>query len=126
MIGDKTGAGGYGSRSIIAVIRTPNGAPWLAAVYLTGNEADMKALNVAIARIGAAMMEVISAAPNSATKPPERWQTSRRPVGNSRVMAWVSYGDVLRKSGAALIREPRNLFSAQALMMEIDAAMERL
>ncbi|TJZ88996.1 class A beta-lactamase [Paracoccus gahaiensis] len=60
-IGDKTGAGGYGSRSIIAVIRTPQGDPWLASVYLTGNEADMPTRNRAIARIGAAIVSEISA-----------------------------------------------------------------
>jgi len=56
-ISDKTGAGGHGSRSIIAVIRTPEGNPWLAAVYLTGSTADMTTLNQAIARIGAAMVD---------------------------------------------------------------------
>lgn len=60
-IGDKTGAGGNGSRSIIAVIRTPAGDPWLAAIYLTGNSADMATRNTAIARIGAAMVAEISA-----------------------------------------------------------------
>ena len=41
IIGDKTGAGGHGSRSIDAVIRRPHDTPGLAAVYLSGNEADM-------------------------------------------------------------------------------------
>ncbi|MCZ0813424.1 MAG: class A beta-lactamase [Pseudomonadota bacterium] len=58
-IGDKTGAGGHGSRSIIAVIRGPRGDAWLAAIYLTGNDADMETRNAAIARIGAAMVEEI-------------------------------------------------------------------
>ncbi|QDA35875.1 class A beta-lactamase (plasmid) [Paracoccus liaowanqingii] len=62
VIGDKTGAGGYGSRSIIAVIRPPQGDPWLTAVYLTGNEADMPTRNRAIARIGAALVSEITAA----------------------------------------------------------------
>lgn len=60
-IGDKTGAGGNGSRSIIAVIRTPAGDPWLAAIYLTGNSADMATRNTAIARIGAALVAEIAA-----------------------------------------------------------------
>lgn len=68
-IGDKTGAGGHGSRSIIAVIRTPQGAPWLAAVYLTGNKASMEARNAAIARIGAAMIAQIGAQPVAGTAP---------------------------------------------------------
>ena len=59
IIGDKTGAGGNGSRSIVAVIRPPEGTPWLAAVYLTGNEADMATRNAAIARIGAAIVTEI-------------------------------------------------------------------
>ncbi|WP_405401422.1 class A beta-lactamase [Paracoccus sp. Ld10] len=58
-IGDKTGAGGYGSRSIIAVIRPPQGDAWVASVYLTGNDADMATRNRAIARIGAAMVDTI-------------------------------------------------------------------
>ncbi|WP_280821845.1 class A beta-lactamase [Pseudaminobacter soli (ex Li et al. 2025)] len=60
-IGDKTGAGERGSRSIVAVIRPPYGDPWLAAIYLTGNEADLKTRNDAIAKIGAAMVETIKA-----------------------------------------------------------------
>lgn len=60
-IGDKTGAGERGSRSIVAVIRPPHGGPWLATIYLTGNEADMKTHNRAIAKIGAAMVETIKA-----------------------------------------------------------------
>lgn len=68
-IGDKTGAGGHGSRSIIAVIRTPQGSPWLAAIYLTGNTASMDARNAAIARIGAAMIRQIGAQPATDTSP---------------------------------------------------------
>ncbi|GGH53275.1 hypothetical protein GCM10011341_18590 [Frigidibacter albus] len=60
-IGDKSGAGDIGSRSIVAVLRTPAGDPWLAAVYLTGNNADMDARNTAVARIGAAMVAEITA-----------------------------------------------------------------
>ncbi|MCZ0962537.1 class A beta-lactamase [Paracoccus benzoatiresistens] len=59
IIGDKTGAGGHGSRSIVAVVRPPEGDPWLAAVYLTGNQADMATRNRAIARIGAAIVAEI-------------------------------------------------------------------
>lgn len=58
-IADRTGAGGHGSRSIVALIRTPQDEPWLAAVYLTGNEADMASRNAAIARIGQAIMAEI-------------------------------------------------------------------
>lgn len=58
-IADRTGAGGHGSRSIVALIRTPQDEPWLAAVYLTDNEADMASRNAAIARIGEAIVTEI-------------------------------------------------------------------
>lgn len=60
-IGDKTGAGGHGSRSIIAVLRSPAGKPWLATVYMTQTKADADGRNAAIARIGAAMFADIAA-----------------------------------------------------------------
>jgi len=63
VIADKTGAGERGSRSIIAVIRPPSGKPWLAAIYLTGNGADLRTRNQAIAKIGAAMIEAIRSRP---------------------------------------------------------------
>lgn len=59
-IADKTGAGGHGSRSIIAIIRPPDGVPWLAAIYLTDNKADMNCRNLAIARIGSAFVKAIA------------------------------------------------------------------
>ena len=52
-IGDKTGAGGHGSRAIVAVIRPPERAPVLAAVYITETEATFAARNAAIATLGA-------------------------------------------------------------------------
>ena len=58
-IGDKTGAGGHGSRSIVAIIRPPHRQPWLAAIYLTGNDADIRARNQAIAQIGAAIIRTM-------------------------------------------------------------------
>ncbi|MFD1910897.1 hypothetical protein [Halodurantibacterium flavum] len=61
IIGDKTGAGGHGSRSIIAVIRPPHDTPWLAAADLTGDDADMATRNRTIARIGAAIVSEIAA-----------------------------------------------------------------
>lgn len=60
IIGDKSGAGGHGSRSIIAVIWPSSDRPLLAAIYMTGADADMAARNAAIARIGAAMFETLS------------------------------------------------------------------
>lgn len=58
-IGDKTGAGGYGSRSIIAVIWPPTRKPILAALYITESEASFKERNAAIADIGQVIFEVL-------------------------------------------------------------------
>ncbi len=58
-IGDKSGAGGFGFRSIVSVIWPPGGGPVLAAIYTTENDADMLVLNEAIAEIGAAMVREI-------------------------------------------------------------------
>lgn len=54
-IGDKTGAGGYGSRSIAAIMWPPSGSPVIATVYITETDASFDARNEAIARIGAAI-----------------------------------------------------------------------
>ncbi|SFN71112.1 beta-lactamase class A [Roseovarius lutimaris] len=61
VIGDKSGAGGHGSRSIIAVIWPTPDRPVLAAIYMTENDADMPARNAAIAEIGAAMFAELRA-----------------------------------------------------------------
>lgn len=55
-IADKTGAGGYGARSLIAVMWPPTGTPIIAAVYMTENEASFADRNAAIAEIGAAIV----------------------------------------------------------------------
>ena len=57
-IADKTGAGGYGSRSIIAVIWPPSKQPLVVGIYITQTAALMAASNQAIARIGAVLSEV--------------------------------------------------------------------
>lgn len=54
-IGDKTGAGGHGSRNIAAVMWPPTGNPIVATIYITENEASMDDRNAAIAQIGAAI-----------------------------------------------------------------------
>lgn len=54
-IGDKTGAGGYGSRSIAAIIWPPSRKPLITTVYITETEASFDERNAAIAQIGAAL-----------------------------------------------------------------------
>ena len=51
-IADKTGAGGHGSRAIIAAVYPPQQAPFYVAIYLTHTEATMEMANTAIAQIG--------------------------------------------------------------------------
>ena len=58
-IGDKSGAGGFGSRSIIAVVWPPDGALVLTALYITQTDADFPARNAAVAEVGAAMFEAL-------------------------------------------------------------------
>ena len=54
-IADKTGAGDYGSRSIIAVIWPPSMPPLVLGLYITQTKASLPASNQAIARIGAVL-----------------------------------------------------------------------
>ena len=58
-IADKTGAGGYGSRSIVAVIWPPSKQPLVTGIYITQTKASMQASNQAIARIGAVFKDAI-------------------------------------------------------------------
>ncbi len=58
-IADKTGAGGHGSRGIVAVIWPPGRAPVVTAIYIADTTASMDARNAAIARIGAALASQI-------------------------------------------------------------------
>jgi len=55
-IGDKSGAGGHGSRGIIAFLRAPDGETYLAAIYLTESQANFSRRNEVIADIGRAMI----------------------------------------------------------------------
>ncbi|MCE7027463.1 class A beta-lactamase [Jiella avicenniae] len=54
-IADRTGAGGHGSRSIVAIAWPPERQPIVAAIYLTGTDASMEARSAAIADIGKAI-----------------------------------------------------------------------
>lgn len=51
-IADRSGAGGNGSRAIIALIRPPERRPIVIAIYITGTEASLHELDAAIAEIG--------------------------------------------------------------------------
>ncbi len=55
-IGDRTGAGGYGSRGVIAVMWPPGRAPIVAAIYITGTSATMDQRDAAIAELGEALV----------------------------------------------------------------------
>lgn len=59
-IADKTGAGGHGSRSIIAVIWPPSKQPLVVAIYVTQTTAPMTDSNKAVARIGAMLKDAAS------------------------------------------------------------------
>lgn len=61
VIGDKTGAGGHGSRAITAFIQPENGPPYMAAIYLTESDADFKLRNQVVSEIGQAMIAEIKA-----------------------------------------------------------------
>lgn len=58
-IADKTGAGGNGSRSIIAVIWPSSKQPLVVAIYVTQTKASMQATDQAIANIGTALKEAL-------------------------------------------------------------------
>lgn len=59
-IGDRTGAGGHGTRGVAAVMWPPQRAPIVAAIYLTETEASIEARNAAIASIGQAIAAAVS------------------------------------------------------------------
>lgn len=52
IVADRTGAGGYGSRAISAVMWPPNRQPIVAALYITETDASFDERNAIIARIG--------------------------------------------------------------------------
>ncbi|MBB5517186.1 beta-lactamase class A/beta-lactamase class A CARB-5 [Rubricella aquisinus] len=55
-IEDRTGAGGYGSRSIVAVLYPPQRQPIIAALFITETDASFPRRNAAIAEVGAAIV----------------------------------------------------------------------
>lgn len=58
-IADKSGAGGHGSRSIIAVIWPPERSAVVIAIYITQTTASMSASNQAVSRIGSALAKAM-------------------------------------------------------------------
>jgi beta-lactamase class A len=58
-IADKTGAGGHGARSIIAVIWPPTSEPVVVSIYMIENDASFADRNQAIAEIGTAIVETV-------------------------------------------------------------------
>lgn len=57
VIADRSGAGGYGSRGITAVVWSESHQPIIVAIYLTQTEASFDRRNRAIAQIGEAIFE---------------------------------------------------------------------
>ncbi|WP_417579285.1 class A beta-lactamase [Nitrincola sp.] len=59
VIGDRTGAGGFGSRSITAVIWPAEREPVFVAFYITETTASFEERNAAIAQLGRVLIELI-------------------------------------------------------------------
>lgn len=62
-IGDRTGAGGYGTRGVVAIIWPPEQKPLIAAIYITQTEASMEQRNAVIASIARQLAKTISERP---------------------------------------------------------------
>lgn len=62
-IGDRTGAGGYGTRGIVAIIWPPQQKPLIAAIYITQTEASMEQRNAVIASIARQLATAVSGNP---------------------------------------------------------------
>lgn len=60
IVADRTGAGGFGSRSITAIIWPPEREPIVVALYLTQTEASFAERNKAIAEIGEAIVLMVN------------------------------------------------------------------
>ncbi|ABM18172.1 Beta-lactamase [Marinobacter nauticus VT8] len=64
VVADRTGAGGFGSRSITAVIWPPERQPIVVALYLTQTDASFAERNAAIAEIGEAIVLTVPVDPS--------------------------------------------------------------
>ncbi len=58
-IGDRTGAGGYGSRGIISVLLPPQQKPIFVSIYVTETQSTLAERNAMIAKIGKAIIEAL-------------------------------------------------------------------
>lgn len=54
-IADRGGAGGHGTRGVIALLRPPEGPPLVVAIYMDGRKHPLKVRDAAIAEIGKAI-----------------------------------------------------------------------
>ncbi|MDG5501266.1 class A beta-lactamase [Marinobacter sp. BGYM27] len=59
VVADRTGAGGFGSRSITAIIWPPERQPIIVALYITQTDASFPSRNEAIAEIGKAIVVAV-------------------------------------------------------------------
>ncbi len=59
-IEDRTGAGGHGSRAIVAIVYPPQRKPIVAAFFMGDTTADLARRNGAIARLGEAIVESVA------------------------------------------------------------------
>lgn len=62
-VADRSGAGGHGARSIVAVVWPPRHPPLTLAVYLTGTTAELAVRDAAIAGLGRALVADMAAKP---------------------------------------------------------------
>jgi beta-lactamase class A len=54
-IADRSGAGGHGTRGVVALLQRPVGAPLVVAIYMDGRKHPLKTRDAAIASIGKAI-----------------------------------------------------------------------
>ena len=59
-IADRGGAGGHGSRGIVAAMWPPRREPLVVAIYIADTPATLDARNAAIARLGDALMKALN------------------------------------------------------------------
>lgn len=59
-IADRSGAGGHGTRAILAAVWPPGRSPVMVAIYLTDTAASMEARNHAIAALGAVIFRQVT------------------------------------------------------------------